>query len=160
MGWEDQLMSGLNARGLTLALASHFGKLGRFDTVNRHEPKNAPGKGLRASIWLGSVGPARGQSGLSVTSALAVFKARLYASMLSEPQDEIDEDLLTAVSAVIESLSADFDLGGLVESIDLLGKSGTALAGAAGYLEQDGKMFRVFTFDIPLIVNDVWPQSP
>jgi carbon-monoxide dehydrogenase large subunit len=35
-----------------------------------------------------------------------------------------------------------------------------ALSAVAGYINQDGKVLRVMTLTLPLVVNDVWSQAP
>lgn len=150
----------LNAKPIIDAVVSHAAASGYFDRVNSHEPKNAPGNGLSAAAWVDSVGPARGQSGLRSTSALLVLNVRLYTSMLAEPQDAIDPNLTDALDALFTAYSGDFELGGNVRNVDLLGQAGTPLSAKAGYLNQDNKLFRVYTITLPLIVSDVWEQTP
>jgi hypothetical protein len=141
------------------AAVSHAMALGLFERVNQHEPKNAPGNGLTAAVWVDYIGPFAGQSGLATTSALLVLNVRCYTSMLAEPQDGIDPRLTSAVAVLMGEYSGDFDLGGAVESVDLLGRSGRRLEAQAGYISQDGKLYRVMTIVLPVIVNDVWSQS-
>lgn len=43
---------------VSLALAS-----GRFEHVNQHEPKNAPGNGLECSVWMNNIVPIRPSGG-------------------------------------------------------------------------------------------------
>jgi hypothetical protein len=43
--------------------------------------------------------------------------------------------------------------------VDLLGSAGAPLSAQAGYLNQDGRLFRVMTLTLPIIVNDVWDQA-
>jgi hypothetical protein len=149
----------LDSAGILAALESHAAELGVFERINLHEPKNAPA-GLVASIWLSKLVPAAGASGLYSTSALLIFQVRLSTSMLAEPQDSIDVTLLKAVDALIGAYSADFDLNGLVRCVDLLGQQqGQGLGGEGGYINQDGKLLRVFTLSVPLIVDDVWNQG-
>ena len=142
------------------AVESHAAALGRFERVNRHEPKNAPGTGLTAAIWVQSIAPAALASGLAVTAALLVVNVRIYTNMLAEPQDAIDPSMVAAVDSLMTAYSGDFTLDGLVRNVDLLGQHGTPLSAQAGYLEQDKKMFRVVTLTVPLVVNDVWSQTP
>lgn len=133
---------------------------GLFARVNQHEPKSAPGGGLTAAVWLDTVGPAIGASGLASTSVRLVFKVRLYTSMFAEPQDAIDPALLTAAATLMGLFSADFELSGNVRNVDLLGASGVPLSSQAGYLNQDGKLMRIIDITLPLICNDVWDQTP
>lgn len=142
------------------ALESHVAASGWFERVNRHEPKNAPGNGLTAAIWVQALRPVALASGLDATAALLLANIRLYSPMMAEPQDEIDPNLTGATSALVGSISGDFTLGGLIRNVDLLGAHGTPLSAEAGYLEQDRKLFRVYTITVPLVANDVWSQSP
>src|SRR2546429_1429361 len=141
------------------AAVSHAMALGLFERANGHEPKNAPGNGITAAVWVDYIGPHPGQSGLATTSARLVLNVRIYTSMLAEPQDAIDPRVLAAVGVLMGEYSGDFDFGGAVESVDLLGRAGPPMSAQAGYLNQDGKLYRVMTITVPVIVNDVWSQS-
>lgn len=141
------------------AITSHAKTLGKFRRVTGHEPMNAPGLELHLAVWLDSIAPLR-SSGLASTSALVTFFARVQSSATSQPADDIDPAIAAAGSALIEALSGDFTLGGLVRKIDLLGAYSPGLGGRAGYLEQDTRQFRVFTISVPCAVNDVYPQTP
>ena len=45
--------------------------------------------------------------------------------------------------------------------VDLLGQAGVPLSARAGYLEMDdGAVYRVVTLTVPVLVNDLWSQSP
>lgn len=138
----------------------HASASGYFEAVNGHEPKKAPATGgLTYSAWLDFIGPAVGASGLNSTTALVVINARVYKGMLSEPQDAIDPDMVAAANALFEAYSGDFDFGGQVRNVDLLGRYGQGLSLRAGYLNQDGRLYRVLTIAIPLVVNDAWDQG-
>lgn len=149
----------IDTTGIMDALASRAAASGHFERVNGHEPKNAPGNGLTAAVWAQRLGPIAARSGLAASSALLVVNVRGYSNMIAEPQDAIDPNLVKAVDALMTSYSGDFDLGGLVAEIDLLGQYGTALSAEAGYLEQDRKMYRVMTITVPLVINDTWGQA-
>ena len=142
-------------------LESHAMATGRFDAVNTHEPKSAPGNGVYCSIWSQTIKPVR-TSGLAATSALVVFNARVYVSFTQQPFDAIDPNVMAATVEFMGVLSGDFELGGAdnVREIDLLGANGLPLAAAAGYVEIDRKMFRVMTITIPIVINDIWVQTP
>ena len=152
-------MAGLNAQGLVDALVTHAQASGRFETVNSHEPKSAPGNGLRVAIWADKVTPVR-TSGLNITSAMVTLMVRVYSNMISEPQDAIDPEIVGAVDVLMAAYSGDFELGGLAREIDLLGANGAGLSAQAGYLNQDGRLYRVVTITVPILVNDAWTQSP
>ena len=149
----------INATGILDSILSHALASGLFERVNGHEPKSAPGNGLSAAVWLDSIGPVV-SSGLAATSARLAVNVRLYTAMLADPQDAIDPNLIAAVDTLMTAYSGDFDLGGNVRNVDLLGQAGTPLSAQAGYLNQDGKLFRAMTILLPLIVNDVWEQVP
>jgi hypothetical protein len=132
---------------------------GLFERVNTHEPKNAPGSGLTAAIWADRIRPVPSGSGLSATSGMVVYMARLYTNMLQEPQDAIDPALVATVDAVLSRLTVDFTLGGAIKNIDLLGQTGTTLEATAGYVNIGGTLYRVMDITIPCIVNDAWTQG-
>lgn len=148
-----------NAMTILEAAVSHALASGHFERVNAHEPKNAPGNGLTAALWAQSLSPVRGASGLLKTSARLVLNVRVYSNMLQEPQDAIDPAVIAAVDALMDAYSGDFELGGNVRNVDLLGQAGVPLSAEAGYLNQDGRMYRVMTITLPLIINDVWSQA-
>lgn len=150
----------LDIQGMTDAMQSHAMELGIFERTNAHEPKAAPGNGLSWALWAQSVAPARGSSGLASTTAVLLFRVRLYQPMVSEPQDGIDPAVLGAVDLLINTYSGDFDLGGLVRNVDLLGQYGTPLGARAGYVTIGNTPYRIMDIDVPLVVNDVWSQVP
>ncbi len=150
----------MNVTGILDALTSHAATLGIFDRINTHEPKNAPGNRLSYSIWCDLIAPLPAGSGLRATTARVVFNGRLMTSMLAEPQDEIDPEVMRAVDLLMTNYSADFDLNGTVRNVDLLGAHGVGLSARAGYLTQDKKVYRTMVLTIPLIVNDAWEQTP
>jgi len=141
------------------AVATHAMRSGHFDRVNQHEPKVAPGVGVTCAIWVDRVEPVK-SSGLNTTTARIALMIRTYQSMLSEPRDAIDPAMIIAVDALMAAYSGDFELGGLIRSVDLLGAYGTPLSAQAGYMEQDKRLYRIMTVTLPLIVNDVWNQVP
>lgn len=150
----------LEIDAITDAVVSHAMASGHFDRVNAHEPKNAPGNGLTASVWAERVEPIARRSGLAVTSCRVEFTVRLTTSMLAEPQDGIDPNVLRAVDALFAAYTADFTLDGLVTNVDLLGAHGAPLGGRAGYLQHDGKVYRAFSITLPVIIDDLWEQAP
>jgi hypothetical protein len=141
------------------AVASHAMASGCFDRVNQHEPKVAPGKGVTCAVWVDRLEPVK-SSGLNSTTARVALMIRTYQTMLAEPRDSIDPAMIAAVDALMAAYSGDFELGGLIRSVDLLGAYGAPLSAQAGYMEQDKRLYRVMTITLPLIVNDVWSQVP
>jgi hypothetical protein len=154
MSFDDDLGTALDR--LTSAAAAS----GWFEAVNGAEPKSAPSvRGLTAAVWADRMAAVAKTSGLAVTSALVVFSLRVYSSMLQEPADAIDPNIVKAAGALMAAYAADFDLGTTGAEVDLLGTHGPALGGAAGYLEIDKKMFRVMTLSVPVMFFDAWTQA-
>ncbi len=83
---------------------------------------------------------------------------RIYQNFLSEPQDAIDSTVLAAASELMDAYSNDFTLNDSIRNVDLLGQF-EELAGVAGYLNQDGTLYRIFDLTIPLVANDLWSQN-
>jgi hypothetical protein len=140
------------------AVVSDAQACGYFDKVNQHEPKRQPGSRLTAAVWVQRIDPVAVASGLASTSGRILFMLRIYSNMLQEPQDMIDPNLTKACSNLMRRYHDDFDFGGAIRNVDLLGAYGIALSAEAGYLEIDNAMYRVMDIQIPCIVNDIWPQ--
>ncbi|MEU8756212.1 hypothetical protein AB0C88_37570 [Streptomyces chartreusis] len=140
------------------AVESHALASGYFPYVNGHEPKSTPTTGITAAVWVEHIGPARGSSPLNKTSVRLALFVRLYSSMMQQPADAIDPDLIKALSALFGAYTGAFTLGGLVRQVDLLGAYGDPLSARAGYLAEGDAEFRVMTITLPLILNDVWTQ--
>jgi hypothetical protein len=146
------------AKALFDALESHLLTLGLFDRVAMHEPKNAPGNGLTAALWVQDIKPSK-TTGLAETDGVVTFNVRIYKPMLASPQNQIDPDILAAAAALLGEYSGNFTLAGSVLAIDLLGMNGAPLSAQAGYLNQDSKVFRVMVVTVPVIIEDVWGQA-
>jgi hypothetical protein len=142
------------------AVVSHALTLGVFSSVNKHEPKSAPENGYVAGMWVQSLGTSSRHSGLAVSGVRIVYRFRIYGRMLQEPQDEIDPGLVEATDLFLNSLHGDFQLDDLVTAVDLLGQSGSAMAGQAGYIKLGDGLYRVMDIDIPVIIADAWEQVP
>lgn len=149
----------LNTQAILDAAVSHADATGHFEWVTSHEPKSAP-TDIGAAFWANYIGPAPAESGLDVTSALLLLNCRIYTSMLTDPQDLIDPRIIDATDALMAAYNGDFDLGGLIYAVDLLGMSGERLEARAGYLEIDRKIFRTMTINLPCLVANAWPQAP
>lgn len=150
----------LNVDAITDQIISHALATGQFETVNGHEPKNAPGNDLTAAVWLQSIEPFPGGSGLQSVSVCLTYMIRIYLNFISQPYDSIDPKILKAADVLITAYAGAFTLGGTVRDVDLFGASGTRLEGRAGYLDQDGKKYRAFVITLPMVVNDIWAEVP
>ena len=142
------------------AMRSHALATGHFEKVNLHEPKKAPGAGgLYAAIWFDHIGPQPGESAIDKTTVRLITNVRIYSNFISEPQDAIDPAILSATADLMDKYSGDFTLGGVIQSVDLLGRGGRPLEAQAGYQNQDGTVYRIYTIFVPLVVNDAWTQT-
>jgi hypothetical protein len=149
----------MDVLGITDAIVSHAMASGRFEQVNGSEPQNPPSTGgLTAAVWVDRLTPQGAASGLNTVSAVLVYNVRIYASAMSLPSDAIDPDMLAAVDDLCGAYCGDFTLGGLVRDVDVFGTYGQSLDVRAGYLQQDGALYRVLTIALPVVVNDLWNE--
>lgn len=150
----------LDINALFAAVITPAMTLGVFDRVNGHEPKSAPpGNTITASYYLDFFGPMQAQSGVDRTTMGLVFQCRVQTGMLADPPDAIDPNLLSAVSELMGAYHGNFDLDVADTELDLLGRWWAGgVAARAGYVTQDGNMYRALILSIPVIVNDVYLQ--
>lgn len=154
MGFDQAAVNTLFDR-----VVSHAMGLGIFQSINSHEPKSRPTTGgLRCAFWVQDIRSVGQASGLSATSGVVTLNGRIYSSALQQPADAIDPDMLTAATTLLGAYTGDFDLGGTVRCIDLLGMYGAPLSATAGYITQDRVIERIMTIVLPIVVNDLWVQ--
>lgn len=149
----------INIQGILDVIVSHALSTGYFESVNQHEPKQSPGNGLSASVWIERVAPVK-SSGLANTSVRVEFTVRLYSSTYSDPYDDTETNLMLALDALMAAYCGDFQIGGQARHVDIFGAYGSSLESRSGWINQDGKEFRVFSIRLPLIVDDLWSQAP
>jgi hypothetical protein len=132
---------------------------GCFEAVVGHEPKAAPSRnGVTAAIWNARL-TFVSSSGLAALSARVEFQVRIYTSLFTEPQDDIDPTVMNAADAYLQYVTADFDLAGRARYVDFLGSEGEGLRAESGHVTQDSKPFRVIDIFIPIVINDAYPLS-
>lgn len=151
----------LNTSALVNAIATHAATTGLFDAVPQHEPKNAPQGELTCAVWVADIAPV--VSGQASTSARVTFNVRIYLPALNLSPweaDAVDPRMTDAADALLADYVGNFTLGGLLRQVDVRGAYGNPLSATAGYLNQDGKIYRVMTIFLPLILNDVWDEAP
>lgn len=148
----------MDVTGIVNQVVSHALSLGVFETVNGHEPRSAPGNGLTCAVWADEIGPLPAASGLAEETTLVTMNVRIYTSMFSQPYDDIDPNMMSAVDSLFNAYVGAFTLGGAVRNVDVLGEFGTGLIARAGYINQDGKLLRVMTITLPLVINDAWAE--
>lgn len=149
----------LNIQSILDVVVSHALSTGYFEAVNQYESKQSPGNGITGAVWVDRVTPIK-TSGLANTSVRVELQFRLYSSTLIEPYDDIDPQLTTVLDTLMRAYCGDFELGSQVRHIDIFGAYGSPLESRSGYINLDGKEFRVFSIRLPLIVDDLWSQSP
>lgn len=142
------------------AIMSHAQALGLFGDVLDHEPVSAPGNGLIYAVWVKNVRPVPARSGLSSMSVRLELTGRVYMPADTEPQGDVDLAVTGAVSGLMNAYAGDFELGGTVANVDLLGEHGTALGADFAYARLDSTTYRVATLIVPLIINDAWTEAP
>lgn len=149
----------LDIQGILDVICSHALGTGYFESVNQYESKQSPGNGISGAVWVDRVTPVK-TSGLANTSIRMELAFRLYSSTYSEPYDDIDPNLMRALDTLMRAYCGDFEVDGQVRHIDIFGAHGSPLESRSGYMNLDGKEFRVFTIRLPLIIDDLWSQSP
>jgi hypothetical protein len=140
-------------------IISHALATGWFDRVQNHEPKQAPGNGLSAALWVDRIDPVGAASGLDSTSIRVLFMMRIYTNMLQEPQDAIDPNVIRATFALMQELTSDLGLGAQVRNVDVMGTFSDGLNARAGYVKVGDSTYRVMTISIPVVSNDSFDQA-
>ncbi len=154
-------MAGIDSSGLMNALTTFASEIGLFDSVFGHEPKAAPSvTGVSCGVWLNDGPSAIQSSGLNSLSVRVEFMYRVFRSMLTEPQDSIEPEVLEATDALFLAVAGEFLLGQSdVRYVDVQGADGEGLRAHPGYLTQDGKTFRVMEIFIPVVINDAYTYA-
>lgn len=148
-------MSNFNAAAATAlfkALQSYAKELALFQNVDTHEPANAPGNRLYCSITLGGI-KAIPSSGLASVSGQVTFLVRVWSAAMQRPLDSIDPEVLNAVSALMGAFSGGFTLGETIRNIDLM-----AMTAQPGFVDFEGKQFRVAEISVGAVINDMWTE--
>lgn len=140
-------------------LQSYVQAHGGFRNVVVGEPKSPPTDSLSAAIWTQSVDVTKVFLGGGTREVYSVL-VRVYRNWLSEPRDQVEKDLAHSVSALMEDLLADFELGGGVVAIDPAGMEGSGVTIRWGHVEISNVMFRVVDITLPLIVDDSATLAP
>lgn len=151
----------MRIRQILDVVESHALASGHYSRVNRHEPKskNAATDGITCAIWVQRITPIGDGSGLAESSVRLELTVRSYASMLAEPQDEIDPRVVDAADALMAAYHGDFQLGGEARHVDIFGAYGERLEATAGYLSLGGMLFRVIDIRLPIVLDDLYPQA-
>lgn len=149
----------LDLQGILDVICSHALSTGYFESVNQYESKESPVNGISGAVWVNRVTPVR-TSGLANTTIRIELSFRIYSSTYAEPYDDLDTNLMAALDALMREYCGDFEVGGQVRHIDIFGAYGNPLECRSGYMNIGGKELRVFHITLPLIIDDLWSQSP
>ncbi len=152
-------MAGVDIRAVLSSLVSHARRLGSIATADVGPPLSEPTRpGVHYAVWLDGVRPVQRRSGLHVTSACVVLTGRLF--LLAGPeQRNVEERIASATEALLAAYTGDFDLDGSISEVDLLGAHGQPLEVRSGWQRVGDATYRVATFTLPLLVDDVWEQE-
>jgi len=137
------------------AVETYVLNLGLFQSVQIGEPKQPVGQGFHAAIFMNSVDISLVYSG-GETRESHVVTLRVYRDMLAEQSDpllNLETEMASVISKLMENLLGDTDLESTVMSIDAAGMDGQGLATSFGYTDLGGSMYRVADITLPLIVN-------
>lgn len=151
-------MADLDLAAYRSAAMSHAQGLALFENVLGHEPVSAPGSGLNYAMWVGPVRPVPDRSGLNVVAVRLELKGRVYMPADSEPLDDVDVAVTTAVNGLMREYCGHFTLGGTVANVDVFGAHGAGLSAEPGYARLDSTTYRVATITLPLIINAAWSE--
>jgi hypothetical protein len=136
-------------------LISHAMATGHFESVNEFKVDEPSGTGITAGIWNDDTTPIK-SSGLGAVSVRIRFKLRMFSSTEAAPESYLDRAMVDAASTLLNAYAGDFELGGDVRAIDVLGMEGEPLSANAHFMNLSGVIFRVQDITIPVLVNDVW----
>jgi hypothetical protein len=75
------------------------------------------------------------------------------------PEDEIETKTVAAADAYLARINADYDLGGTVRNIDILGEIGEQPTWEFGHANIDNKLYRIADLNLNVIFNDAWQQG-
>lgn len=139
-------------------LRDHASALGVFEHVEGHAMVNPPPSGIGIAFEAGPIKPGSQYSGLKATSVVFTCTGSIYTTMQTQPADTVELDITGASMALMVALSGDFDLGGNVRNIDLLGATGVGLSADPGYLKLGEQTFRASVITIPMVITDVFEQ--
>lgn len=142
-------------------VTSHAQRLGGSDAVIAHEPESAPGgRGVTVTASLAGIGAARGGSSVKATTARVELAVRVWYPADGAAAARAELVVAAAADGLMRAYTGDYTLSGQVMNIDLLGRYGPGLEGRAGYADLDGETYRVFTITLPMIISDLWEQTP
>jgi hypothetical protein len=141
------------ANALINSVTSHAASLGIFRSVNSHEPKSAPGNGLRYAVWIDTIMPDGTVSGLDMVSGTVTLIGRIYGNMLQKPEDEVDPRITAATASLMTAYAGNFTFSGSIRDVDLL-----RMNAKAGYVTIASTVYRVMDISIPCVINDMWSE--
>lgn len=139
---------------ISLALAT-----AHFDDVAGYEPPSAPGRGVRAGVWVDEIVPVR-SSGLDSVSIRFTLTVRITRDAGGDELEMIDPQITLATAALMNALSNDFTLGDEAREVDIFGSEGVGLRARAGWVEIDSKRYRAMNVTVPIILNDSFEETP
>lgn len=148
-----------------LALLDKGLTLGIFESHSFHEPKSAPQGKLHLALFGATMDPIPELSGLNIVSVRVEFQMVILRDMFESP-DMVDPETMGAAGRLMNAMANGFTLDGIVHAVDVLGAYGEKLRSQSGYItigggggsgaQGGGKMFRVMSVFVPVILADCW----
>lgn len=161
----DPTVFTLDIQGLLDAVCSVAQRIGHLDTCATHEPREAPNTAAHGAFWWNGMRPVR-VSGLAGVATCVTLMGRIYlpaGNGTNLPYDRIERELLAITDRLMAGFCGQFTLGGRVRNVDIFGAHSPGLSSDPGWARfggANGAVFRIATFTLPLIVNDMYPEVP
>lgn len=149
----------IDIEGTFNALITLGRKAGGFEVVRIGEFKSPPPKATTLAMWVNDLGADDSGGGLAVTGASMAMTARIYHPAMTNPESVAEIKVTVGAAAYLGQLNGSLTLGGLCQTVDMLGIDGSEARWKYGYLTIDSTMYRVADLSFTIIFNDAWTQA-
>ena len=140
----------LNPTTVMHVVLSHLKTQGKVKQAQIGEPKQPPLGQLTAAILMDGIRTP--SSVLDAPVLVYDLTVRLYRNFL-EDGEQTELEVARSVGEIMESLHADFSLGGNSRAVDFMGMYGRAMDVTWGHLDFGSTIFRTADISVPLIVD-------
>ena len=156
-------MAELDIAPFTAALMTDAAESGHCEYVSGHPIMAAHGSGVAFWLLVKRLFPWSARSGLAATSAVLVYEVVLTLNdTTADPPDDVDPRVVKAATALLGRYIGGFTLGGLVSNVDVRGAAGVPVNMIAGWMKlgTEGGRYRAMIITLPLVLNNLWDESP